>query len=263
MNRQVILITCFLISSCTSVEPVTISFEARLNGLSTDCAAVNHSIQLTDLRFYVHDIKLVSEHDAIMPLVILADGRWQNSEVALIDLENGQGTCVNGSKQMNAAVQGFYSGGQITGLQFKIGVPEELNHKDPLEASTPLGYSDMHWHWASGYKFLRAGVKTANDGFFIHLGSSRCEGTIGNIKSCRSPNRPSVHLRDFKPARDVVTIDLSSLVSDVNLEDGILTDCQSSPADQECERPFASLGLNFITGTSIGTAPSFSARPQK
>ena len=60
-----------------------------------------------------------------------------------------------------------------------------------------------------------------------------------------------------------MTIDLSSLVSDVNLEDGILTDCQSSPADQECERPFASLGLNFITGTSIGTAPSFSARPQK
>ena len=75
----------------------------------------------------------------------------------------------------------------------------DLNHDNPLTAEPPLDDPDMHWHWRSGYKFLRAGIRTATDGFWIHAGSAGCEGTVGNITGCRFPNRIDVFLPDFVP----------------------------------------------------------------
>jgi hypothetical protein len=113
----------------------------------------------------------------------------------------------------------------------------------------------MHWHWRTGYKFLRAGVASADDGFWMHLGSARCEGAASSVAGCRAANRPAVELAGYRSGQDVVELHLDELVDGIDLDDGVPSDCSSGPAEAECERPFAALGIDFATG-GAGGAPS-------
>jgi hypothetical protein len=108
----------------------------------------------------------------------------------------------------------------------------------------------MHWHWRAGYKFLRTGISTADDGFWLHLGSTGCEGTVRNITACNSENRVHVVLTNFVLGRDAVVVDLAALTSGTNLDDALATDCSSGPAEAACAAPFLALGLDFPTGES-------------
>jgi uncharacterized repeat protein (TIGR04052 family) len=187
------------------------------------------------------------------------DDTWQLDGVALIDLEDGQGACLNGTSAMNALLRGSLPAAPGTGLVFTIGVPRSLNHMNPLSAAAPLSYTIMHWHWASGYKFIRAGVETEDDGYFLHLGSNRCEGTIGDIKGCIGDNRPVVELDQFRPySNAVVVLDIGVLFAGVDLEDGTDGRCMSGPSNPQCEPPFRALGIDFPSGTSVSSPPAIS-----
>jgi len=180
---------------------------------------------------------------------LTGDERWQQQGVALIDLENGDGLCVNGTPETNTTLSGMAEVADIQRIRFSIGVPFELNHANPLLADAPLDDSAMHWHWRSGYKFLRAGVTTTSDGFWLHLGSTACEGTVQNISACRSPNRVTVELAGFSPQNNRINIDLSALFDGVDFDDGIASDCSSGPSESACAAPFAALGLVFGEGS--------------
>jgi uncharacterized repeat protein (TIGR04052 family) len=213
-------------------------------------------VSLTDLRFYVHDVRVVTADGDQVPLTLLADSLWQNGTVVLLDFENGEGRCTNGTQPVNRSVRGMAPAGEYVGLMFRIGVPEELNHQNPLVAEAPLNYSFMHWHWSTGYKFLRAGIANDLDGFWMHLGSSRCAGATG----CGSANRPLIELPAHVPGRDIVVLDLLRLIEGVDLADGVPSDCSSGPAEAAaCANPFAALGLDFTTGASGGGTGIFSS----
>ena len=252
-----------LISCSGRQENVEVHFDLQFDGQPIDCETETAPVRLTDLRFYVHNLRFVTADQQELPLNLVADGLWQNDRVALIDFENGEGACLNGSGVTNRIARGSYSGGPIIGLAFDIGVPAELNHADPLRAAPPLAYTEMHWHWASGYKFMRAGIETDNDSFFLHLGSSRCEGTIGDIQGCASANRPQIRLTDFDPNVNTVVLDLEELVGAVNLHDGIRSECMSGPANDECRVPFVVLGIDFDSGITVGPASVFRVGKRK
>ncbi|MFY0539306.1 MbnP family protein [Nannocystis pusilla] len=85
-------------------EPVEIVFEGRVGGepfacgrsyggLGTDGASVTPQ----DFRFYVHDVRLVTIEGEEHPVTIEDDGVHQGSGVALIDFEDGSGSCANGT----------------------------------------------------------------------------------------------------------------------------------------------------------------------
>jgi hypothetical protein len=118
----------------------------------------------------------------------------------------------------------------------------------------------MHWHWRAGYKFLRAGIRTADDGFWIHLGSTGCEGTVRDITGCRFPNRVDILLPEFLPGEDTVVVDLAALLVETDLLDAEATDCSSGPAEQSCKAPFRALGLDFETGSAPDTQDVFRRR---
>ena len=240
-----------------------VHFDLQFDGQPINCDTETAPVRLTDLRFYVHNLRFVTADQQEIPLNLVADGLWQNDRVALIDFENGEGACLNGSADLNRIARGSHSGGPISGLAFDIGVPAELNHADPLRAAPPLAYTEMHWHWASGYKFMRAGIETDNDSFFLHLGSSRCEGTIGDIQGCASANRPQVRLTDFDPNVNTVVLDLEELVGAVNLHDGVRSECMSGPANDECREPFVMLGIDFDSGITVGPASVFRVGKRK
>ncbi|MFQ5610294.1 MAG: MbnP family protein, partial [Woeseiaceae bacterium] len=117
----------------------------------------------------------------------------------------------------------------------------------------------MHWHWRSGYKFLRAGVELNNDGFWVHLGSAGCQGTVQNITHCRYPNRVPVLLTDYRSG-DTVIADLSMLLGAADLTDSEATDCASGPAEESCGPIFGRLGLDHESGTISGPQRLFSTR---
>jgi len=246
MRISVCLTIICLCASCAEPRvPATVIFAAQYAGQSLTCDAQHGVPALTDLRFFVHDIELRAADGTWSTLRLANDGDWQQDGLALLDLEDGSAACPNGTAEMNAAVTGTLPDGDYLGLRFVLGVPFDRNHADPLTASAPLDDSAMHWHWRSGYKFLRAGLVSGTDGFWIHLGSTGCEGTVGNITACRQPNRARIELADFVPGQDTVVVDFSALLEGTALDDGEASDCSSAPSEKSCKAPFAAFGLDF------------------
>ena len=251
-----ILIAC---AACSAKSvPVRIEFLPTWAGQAIQCDSAE--IALTDLRFYVSNLALIDSEGNEHSVSLTPDERWQQQGVALIDLEKGIGTCRNGTPDIRASIEGTVTGSDFVGVKFAIGVPFELNHANPLLAQPPLDDAAMHWHWRSGYKFLRAGVSRQADSFWIHLGSTGCEGTIHNISGCNSPNRVAVELAEFSVETDLIAIDLSELFRGVDLENGTRSDCSSSPAEQACAMPFAALGLSFNGTTELQAQSVFQVR---
>ena len=259
MRAILFFIACLLAGACTPrLETIEIPFAVRYGETEIGCNSPDAGPALSDLRLYVHSVRLFDESGAAIDVALTADGIWQSKDIALLDFENGEGACINGSPQTNVVLRGEYSGRAATGLRLEIGVPEGLNHNDPMLAEAPLSFTAMHWHWKSGYKFMRAGLRTpGDDGFWMHLGSDRCEGTIDNILGCRSANRPFVDLPGYRPDASIVVIDLQRLTRDINLADRALSQCQSGPTEKECVAPFSSLGLDFDSGDTVSAATVF------
>lgn len=255
-----ILLT-FCLSACSPPrQTVSIEFEARLGNEPIDCETVVDGVAMTDLRFFVTGPILLftedpeAEPDGVRFLSISQDGRWQQEGLVLIDLENGRGACVNGTADSNSTLKGVIPEGDYSGLSFQVAVPFARNHADPLAAAPPLDDSTMHWHWRSGYKFMRVGFETDDDGFWMHVGSAGCEGTVGNITGCRFPNWTYVSVEDYRPG-DKVIFDFAPLIESIDVVDGRSTDCSSGPSEEACREPFRALGLDFDTGEALIPMP--------
>lgn len=251
------------VAACSgSGQDVSIAFVATAGIVPLDCAAEARGVGVSDMRFFVSEVDLIDADGSATRVRLTPDPDWQSEAVALVDLEDGSGACKNGTAAINATVRGRAPAGDYRGLRFVVGVPFEHNHADPLLAAAPLDDPAMHWHWRSGYKFLRAGVKTREDSFWIHLGSAGCEGTVGNITTCRFPNRVTVELAEFDPGADSVAFDVNALVVGTALDDEAGTDCSSGPAESSCAAPFAALGLDHATEAAEGQQTVFRvARP--
>lgn len=248
-----------LATSCSkSYIDLKIPFVATWGGDIIQCT--DSEIALSDLRFYVSSIELVDAGGEAQALELHADIPWQQPDLALIDLENGQGACMNGTGDTFAYLVGSVPTGDYRGLRFTVGVPFDRNHSNPLTARAPLDDPAMHWHWRSGYKFIRAGVETPNDGFWIHVGSAGCEGTVRNISACRFPNRVTVELSEYVPNIDTISVDLKSFFESIDIDDGESTSCSSGPAESACVAPFAALGIDFESGTRLSRQQVFSIR---
>ncbi len=233
-----------------------IPFVATWDGVPLTCDGGDRA--LTDLRFYISNPQLVADDGKTRDIGFTVEKAWQNDVVALIDLEDATGACQNGTGEVAMQLVGVARSGTYSTLRFTVGVPFRLNHGNPLAAPPPLDDPDMHWHWRSGYKFLRAGVRNGPDSFWIHVGSAGCEGTVGNITGCRFPNRIEVELDGFVPGESRVAIDLARLTAGTDLGDGVATDCSSGPAEEACIAPFRALGIDFATGQQDGAQTVFS-----
>lgn len=249
----------FLLLGTSCSQPylgVKLPFVATWGGAPIQCEDVD--IALSDLRFYVSAISMLDERGNWVGLELHDDLPWQQTDLGLVDLENAQGACNNGTNDVYGYLVGSVPPGAYKGLRFTIGVPFERNHANPMTAKPPLDQPAMHWHWRSGYKFLRAGITTADDGFWIHVGSAGCEGTVRAVSGCRSPNRVNVELGEFVPGSDSVAVDLKALFDSVDLSDGQPGNCSSGPAEIDCTGPFEALGLTFGSGAPAGQQRVFS-----
>lgn len=246
-----------------TAREVTIRFALRADGVDVGCddtlalGADGTEITLSDARFYVHGVTLTGP-DGDAPLTLAQDETWQLDDIALLDFEDGTGACSNGNALLNDVVVGTVPAGTYTGLSFIVGVPFERNHDDVATAPAPMSYSAMFWNWQGGYKFIRLEGTNAGDGMRLHLGSTMCEGTAGDISGCGRPNRPEVTFDTFDAAGDVVVLDIAALWADSALAANTpdtSPGCMSAPDDPDCNEVFGTLGIDAQgMGTAAQTA---------
>ncbi len=270
-------------------EPVALSFALVAGSQAVDCqssvpalGASGKAATLKDARFYIHDLKLVRANgDQVR--VQLDQNDWQYRDLALVDLEDGSGSCT-GTRDVHAVVSGRAEPGPFTGVLFTVGVPVmshsshgapvALNHTSTEQMPAPLDSQAMAWNWQAGRKFMKVefapdgGIERSTDRIKIwpvHLGSTSCTGNpaSGDVVACKHNNRFEVRLQGLDLRTDAVALDVAELFrnSDLSRDRGGAAGCMSSPQDPECPAVFAKLGLP-MAGTPA-TASSVFRRIQK
>lgn len=258
--------------------PVEIQFGAVVGATPFACGSTftgvgtsNATAGAADLRFFVHDIKLLRGTTEV-PVTLDVRDPWQSAAIGLVDFEDNTGECEFGTPGTNDKLSGTVLGTGFDGISFTIGVPEALNHLDAPTQPNPLPSSGMNWNWTSGYIHFAAqlGSTTMVDGvrvpsFFSHVGSAMCSGNPadGGTPGCALKNRPTVKLTGFDPTKNKVVIDLAKLFAtsdlDVNTAQTI-PGCMSSPTDPECAPIMAKLGL--VDGVATTPASIFVSAPK-
>lgn len=253
-------ILAFAGSLCLSAQqPVSIQFKAVVGDADLACAKSYPNIGTTkstitprDFRFYVHNVRLVDHDGKEVAVELKQDDKWQLDNVALLDFENGAGSCANGTPETNSTVIGTVAPGHYMGLRFTMGVPFEKNHTDLTKMPPPLNLTALAWVWNAGRKFARLDFSStgAPRGYAIHLGSTGC--TPNETKTtiptkCSEPNRVEVILADFDLSKDVVVADLAALLQDSNVDQAgkMMSGCMSGPTTAACGPLFSNLGLPF------------------
>ncbi len=251
-------------------QALTIPFEARVGAEPAACGTTYSGlgvepadVKLNDLRFYVHDIRLVDGDGNEVPVELDQDGIWQFETVALLDFEDGTDACSGGTAETNTSVVGTVPAGDYEAIRFRVGVPFELNHEDVATSPSPLNITTLFWTWGFGHLFFAAVTEaTPVDGgesnqHFVHLGSTGCTGDpeLGEVVDCTSPNRPEYELTSYVVGTSKIILDLEPLLADSKL----LTElgCHSFPDTPECETPFSALGIDYATGELTSTQSVF------
>ena len=155
--------------STLDTMPVTLSFDGQFAGEPFSCDGQYLNTGLTDVpvtvseyKLYVSRVRMLTSDGVEVPVVLTPDGLWQQEDVALLDFEDGQGNCSNGTSPTNTRVTGTVPAGEYTGLAFDIGVPFEKNHVDPTLAASPLNLTSMFWNWRGGYRFMRVDMASSD-----------------------------------------------------------------------------------------------------
>ncbi len=242
-----------------AIQTVRLRFAAEVGETPFSCGGSYAKIGVTkaritptDMRFFVHDVRLVRADGSDVPLSLTQDSLWQFENIALLDFENGGGPCENGTPQTRNVVEGTVPVGDYAGVRFTIGVPFERNHLDLATQPSPLSLTAMFWAWNSGHKFMRVDLQTGLKSFWmVHLGSTGCtpDGSASTIPTqCTFPNRPTIELSDFSLSRDEVVFDLGRLLARANVsvnQPKTAAGCMSGQQDGDCAPLFAALGLPF------------------
>ncbi|WP_372964988.1 MbnP family copper-binding protein [Marinobacter sp.] len=214
-------------------------------------------VTVKDLRFFVHDLALVTDQGDILPVALDSDALAQNDRVALLDFRdtaevNAAGdlveVCAAGNTGVNPTFKDTVEGTveldtavSIAAIKFTLGVPFDLNHESQTDAEEPLRNpglaSGMTWNWQNGYKFLAADVwpeggvvrpadpEWSNSRWNIHLGSTGCEVSASELdqgvapKVCPNENRIelTLPLNGVSVDEAAIQFDYKALVSGSNL----------------------------------------------
>lgn len=286
MKKYFALVGTIFLAACstlpsqqTATQPVTLRFSAEVNGQVFECGqsyknigTTRSTMTPTDFRMFVSQVQLVTAEGKSVPVQLIQDKTWQLESIALLDFENAQGPCGNGTSAMNTVVRGTVPAGQYTGVKFTVGVPFERNHGDPTVAPAPLSSTAMFWTWQAGYKFMKFDATTSGrpahaaqstshgsgnaPGFSVHLGSTMCASSsrTQGPTACQNPNRIDVTLTDFDVKKHQVVVDIGRVLAAANVDvnaPNTSPGCMSFPKDADCPSIMNALGLPYD-----GQAPS-------
>lgn len=268
-------------------DPFTLNFAAVYNGQVVGCGDVltgfgpggTASVEVSDLRFYVSNLKFYDDQGQELPLE-LDENAFQYSDasgtVALIDLTSTTGGACGGTglsfpegtARTNTVITGTSRPDAVHSISFDVGIPQPVmkavlaNHTD-ADAPSPL--AEMHWSWAYAYRHFVMNFTLADSGVagegYLHMGSTDCGGdgtrAMTDRTTCGFINTPTVHFDHFH-LTSTVGVDLETLLANLDFRveqspggpmiPGIAS--HSSPDQPHTAPFFANLGVDVNTGAS-------------
>jgi uncharacterized repeat protein (TIGR04052 family) len=251
-------------------EAVVVEFAGMVGAETFGCSKSYSSIGTSktsfkplDFRVYLSDVALVKADGSEVKVALAQDQRWQRGGYALLDFEDGSGTCVGGTPETNTSIRGTAPKGEYVGLAFTVGIPDADNHLDAATAPAPLNAPGMWWSWSGGFKFFKLDVETPkNKSYYMHLGATKCTGNVVEGYKCASGNQPRIALKALDRSRERVALDVAALWTDVDLDaqiDGktdFIPGCMSSATDPECPKVFEKFGL-AMDGSALAAQAAF------
>jgi hypothetical protein len=170
------------------------------------------AVNLAVFKYYISNLSLKSSTNTVL------------SDIELIDLVDPNTTTIR-----YKAAPGNYDG-----LEFNIGVPEDLNSKDP--SVYPVGHplsslNGTYWTWSTQYRFvmLEGKADTTGNGIFdlnyvYHTGIDTCFRSVDYPSSFTVPNyedsvivNVNFHFDEFWSGIDVKTEDLTHVTDEMEL----------------------------------------------
>ncbi|WP_205859255.1 MbnP family copper-binding protein [Pleionea sediminis] len=242
MYIRILIISLFsaLLTSCAD-EPVIhdIQFKLMYGENSISCGTAmqinGQSWQLSQFQFYIHALQFRSQGQWVPATFEVPENN--DPHVKLIG-----GVC-NSNFDWKMTVKSPVAPKNIDAVQFKIGVPFELNHNNPLTQKSPLNQSDMFWVWQTGHKFLRLELTSETNDWIYHLGSTGCHSESAvraPAKACKNPNVATVRI-DVNELK-TIGIDIKPLFEGIDLNSE--SSCKSEPANELCKHLLERTGLN-------------------
>jgi len=192
MQKKILLLfslICLLISCSKDAhkEMIALQFDLYYQGKLYDCSkSEEYAFKIIDFRFYIFQ----TEND-----IHLVDFAFDDKCQATVMVPN--------FKIQNVEQNNF---------SLNLGVPNHLNHQNPVKASPPLNLSEMHWQWLSGYKFLRLEYYKAEVLNRFHLGSWGCSGKIPDSVNCEQPNVIALNFKEFVLNQSSIQIHIDGLM---------------------------------------------------
>ncbi len=204
---------------------------------------IKNAWTLNQIQFYLSEFK---NNGQSVSLISKKNSNQQSSIVLL-------GNACSSKKGNDSGNWNVYFENELESgtLSFKLGVPFELNHRNPLKQSTPLNQSDMFWTWQQGHKFLRIDLdktvtesnKNNQTGWQFHLGSTGCKAA----SVMRSPSSPCRHPNQIEFSLDYQN--QSTLILNLKpILEPIITDpdlskvsCMSNMTSKVCHQLMSSL----------------------
>jgi len=269
-----LLVACSALPSQeAAMQAIELRFTAEVIGQPFECGksykdvgTTRSTIVPSDFRMYISQVQLTTADGQSVPVHLTQDKTWQLEGIALLDFENGQGPCRNGTPPMNTVIRGTVPAGQYKGVTFTVGVPFDRNHGDPTVAPAPLSSTAMFWNWQGGYKFMKFDTASSGrpqiaakpapqgggnaSGFSVHLGSTLC-ASLSRTQAptaCKNPNRIEVTLADFDVKKNKVVVDIGQVLAGVNVDINApktSPGCMSFPNDPDCPAIMNALGLSY------------------
>ncbi|WP_196137147.1 MbnP family copper-binding protein [Aliikangiella sp. G2MR2-5] len=258
--RYIILyLVCLTLFSCSEEkQPFVIKFSPTIDRAELNCnqsfSKNNRHWQLSQLQFYIYDLKIKGS-SRWFRLTNAKDGNQNaNADIFLIGEVCGQ----EANWQILVKNEDLPETEELDEIEFKVGVPFDRNHLNPITQPYPLNQPDMFWTWQMGYKFFRIELKSkqtidsdeknliedTNHFWMFHLGSTGCQSPSpvrAPGKECKHPNQVQVQLQNFN-INQAITLDIGQLIDDINIVD--YPGCQSSPDDPLCEQLLNNVGVN-------------------
>lgn len=274
------------------LEPFTLRFAAVYNGAIVGCGNTMTGLsttqtataELSDLRFYVSNIRFYNDAGAELPVRVDSNAfqfRDATGYVALIDLTGtGAGACAGvglsypeGTARTNAVITGMTYPEEIHRMSFDVGIPQALMKEvlaQHTDADAPSPLAEMHWSWAYAYRhyvmnFTLADSSVAGEGY-LHIGSTDCGGdgtrAMTDRTTCGKVNTPTVAFDHFH-IDDTVAVDIGAALANVDfrveqsgpgsaLVPGVAT--HSSPNQPDTDPIFSNFGITVATGVASATA---------
>jgi uncharacterized repeat protein (TIGR04052 family) len=236
------------------------------------------NVTLKDARFFVYDVKLIKAGGGRQAFS-LSSNDYQNTytedgtkyRVALIDFADNSGDCSSGAysssvtTELNKKLKGSPAYGLFTGVEFKIGLPNEVNNLRDITQEAPLNDPGMYWDWNSMYKFMKLELNHSNGNILAwHGGNTTCSGSVGS-RECTYENVPTIKVNKssgYLNSSTEIVLNIKDLMDGTDTV-GAALGCHSGPqgnmmgADANCARIGKNMGID-IDGTAASTQSAFS-----